>query len=30
MRIRFETIFLVLVWVAVILLVVFYPHFSTH
>ena len=29
-RIRFETVFLVLVWVAVILLVVFYPHLSTH
>jgi hypothetical protein len=26
-RLRFETVFLTLVWVAVILLVVLYPHF---
>lgn len=26
-RLRFETIFLLLVWFAVILLIVFYPHF---
>jgi hypothetical protein len=25
-RLRFETVFLLLVWIAVILLVVFYPH----
>jgi len=25
-RLRYETIFLLLVWIAVILLVVFYPH----
>jgi len=29
-RLRFETVFLVLVWIAVILLVVLYPHFESH
>ena len=29
MRLRFETVFLILVWLAVILLIVFYPHFSS-
>jgi hypothetical protein len=28
-RLRFETVFLILVWLAVILLIVFYPHFSS-
>jgi hypothetical protein len=28
-RLRFETIFLALVWIAVILVVVFYPHLAT-
>jgi hypothetical protein len=28
-RLRFETVFLLLVWLAVIALVIFYPHFVT-
>jgi hypothetical protein len=27
-RLRFETVFLTLVWIAVILLIVCYPHFA--
>jgi hypothetical protein len=30
MRLRFETIFLALVWAAVILLIVVYPRLSAH
>ena len=29
-RLRFETIFLIFIWVAVILLIALYPHFATH
>lgn len=29
MRLRFETLFLILVWLAVILLIVLYPHFAS-
>jgi hypothetical protein len=28
-RLRFETVFLFVVWLAVILLIVFYPHFAS-
>ena len=29
-RLKFETIFLLLVWIAVILLVILYPRFGSH